>query len=137
MEVVGDESDFLRISQIMRTKDSTIQCGQIGQARVPKSCAPFVRAFPSCQNPVNFHMGHFFFFFGEAPMNSNWNSCMLAPVPGTHCWHPSWHPLLTSQFWNYGQVQKLYFELKLRGFRGVWEDRMDHTSFRPSKFHHY
>ena len=41
----------------MKIKDLTISRDQIGQARVPKSRAPFFRALLSCQNPLNCPMG--------------------------------------------------------------------------------
>ena len=70
-------SDLPKIPKIEKLTDLTIQCDQIRRHRVPESCAPFSRTLPSCQNPINCHMGqnissdpHFPFF----PVFPSWSS---------------------------------------------------------------
>ena len=48
--------DFPRMSKIMKNAAFIILWDQIRRTRGPKSCAPFVRSFLSCQNPLNCHM---------------------------------------------------------------------------------
>ena len=82
----------------MKLKDLTIQWDQIGQARVPESCAAFFRTLLSYQNPLNCHMGQFV-FVGGVLLNS-----LLNPL---HPPRPRRNPLIRN--WESGKARFLNF----------------------------
>ena len=95
-------SDVPKNPKIMKSKDLAILCDQIRRDRVPESCAPFVRTFLSCQNPINCHVGQFF-SFGEAnyphtPPSTHPTPFRFAPID----WAPVSEPVfLDLQIFDY------------------------------------
>ena len=61
---LGDEVTYPKMSKIMKIKDLTTQCDQIGQARVPESCAPFRPLISFLSKPPQLPYGTIFSFRG-------------------------------------------------------------------------
>jgi len=92
-----------KMSKIMPIKELIIPRDQIGQARVPESCAPFVRTIPSCQNHLKCDMGQHISFWG---WDGVWWNSRSNPY-GIHVFHvfyirkTFWAPVSEPGFWDF------------------------------------